>query len=215
MEVKQIAKSCFLLTESTGTVVAVNPFDDIFDKILQEKIDVVTLSNPNRLNSKNKEFLEKNGIQVIDTEGVFDTKGVYISSINTASEGDNTPCGKTTNLVFKFRLDGVDICHLGNVVNKISIHLLETIGSVNILILPIGGHKVIDADEAFEYVENLMPDVVIPTKFRNKEYGSKQDRIDDFIDLFESDSVEFANSNSKQFSRVDFDKENTKIVVLN
>jgi len=44
---------------------------------------------------------------------------------------------------------------------------------VNVLLIPVGGNYTIDAEMAKEYVDRIMPEIVIPMHFRTK--GSRMD----------------------------------------
>ena len=50
-------------------------------------------------------------------------------------------------------MDGVDLCHMGDVGEECTVRLAEVIGSVNVLMIPIGGNYTIDAKQAKEYVD--------------------------------------------------------------
>ena len=47
--------------------------------------------------------------------------------------------------------------------------LVESLMPVNILLIPVGGNYTIDAKEAKEYVDRIMPDVVIPMHYKTKD----------------------------------------------
>ena len=85
---------------------------------------------------------------------------------------------------------------------------------VNILLIPVGGKYTIDAVEAKEYVDKIMPDIVIPMHYRTKDSIMDIDKVSDFIDLFPEEDVVYAESDSVEFDRADFDGESTKVIVL-
>ena len=118
------------------------------------------------------------------------------------------------NLIFKFRMDGVEVCHLGDIGEECNIRVVETIMPVNILLIPVGGKYTIDAVEAKEYVDKIMPDIVIPMHYRTKDSIMDIDKVSDFIDLFPEEDVVYAESDSVEFDRADFDGESTKVIVL-
>ena len=118
------------------------------------------------------------------------------------------------NRIFKFRMDGVEVCHLGDIGEECNIRVVETIMPVNILLIPVGGKYTIDAVEAKEYVDKIMPDIVIPMHYRTKDSIMDIDKVSDFIDLFPEEDVVYAESDSVEFDRADFDGESTKVIVL-
>ena len=117
------------------------------------------------------------------------------------------------NLIFKFRMDGIDVCHLGDLGEECSSALIDQLLPVNVLLIPVGGNYTIDAEMAKEYVDRIMPDVVIPMHFRQK--GCKLDigKVDEFIDLFDEDCIAESEEDELDLMRSDLNGD-TKIVVL-
>jgi L-ascorbate metabolism protein UlaG (beta-lactamase superfamily) len=110
-------------------------------------------------------------------------------------------------------MDGVEICHLGDIGEPLSPMLAELIGSINILLIPVGGKYTIDAELAKEYVDLLMPDVVIPMHYMCEGYHTHFDDLDNFLDLFPQKDIEYAEGTELEFDRMDFDGERTKVIV--
>ena len=92
--------------------------------------------------------------------------------------------------------------------------LSEFIMPVNVLLIPVGGKYTVDAERAKEYVDRLMPDVVIPMHYRTKNIDLGLDKVDDFIELFDDEDVVYVEGNEITFNRVDFDGERTKVYVF-
>ena len=82
------------------------------------------------------------------------------------------------NTIFKFRMDGIDVCHLGDLGEECSSALIEAVLPVNVLLIPVGGNYTIDADMAKEYVDRIMPEIVIPMHYRTKDCKLDIDKVD-------------------------------------
>ena len=67
--------------------------------------------------------------------------------------------------------------------------------------------------QAKEYVDLLMPDVVIPMHYMCEGYVTQFDDLDDFLDLFEKKDIEYAENSELEFDRTDFDGERTRVIV--
>ena len=91
--------------------------------------------------------------------------------------------------------------------------LAELIGSINVLLIPVGGRFTIDAVQAKEYVDRLMPDVVIPMHYMMDGYRTQFDELDEFLDLFPKEDIEYADTSALEFDRTDFDGEKTRVIV--
>lgn len=138
--------------------------------------------------------------------------GVEINSIKSFHD---TSRGKKRgeNTIFKFRMDGIDVCHLGDLGEKCSSDLIETLLPVDVLLIPVGGTYTIDAEMAKEYVDRIMPDIVIPMHYRTRDCKLDIDRVDEFTGLFDGDSVEESEKCGIELSRKDLTGE-TRIIVL-
>ena len=103
---------------------------------------------------------------------------------------------------------------MGNINSECTTLLVETLAPVDILLIPVGGHDVIDADLAKEYIEKLMPNIVIPMKYRDKEANYSLDKLHDFLDLFDEEDIIYSDTKTVEFDRNKVDSEETKILIL-
>lgn len=212
MKIQWLGHSCFRLTESTGTAVITDPFKPsaVGYGMAYLPCDAVTISHSHT----DHNYLEgvKGHPLVIDTVGNHDFKGISVSGIQSFHDNEE---GKQRgkNVVYRFSLDGVIVCHLGDIGEACSPELVEQILPVNVLLLPIGGNYTVDAEEAKEYVKHIMPDVVIPMHYKTKSCEIDIDRLDNFLKLFEDENIHHTHETELEFDRADFDGESTKIIV--
>ena len=213
MKIEWLGHSSFKLTESTGVSVVTDPYDQdkVGIKFPKVSADVVTISH-NHFDHKCLDALE-NYNMVVDTVGVNEIDGVEISGFRSYHD-EKKGALRGKNIVYRIRMDGVETCHLGDIGEELSPLLAELIGSINILLIPVGGRFTINAEQAKEYVDLLMPDVVIPMHYMMEGYNTEFDELDEFLDLFPKKSIEYVEENEIQFDRTDFDGEKTRILVL-
>jgi L-ascorbate metabolism protein UlaG (beta-lactamase superfamily) len=213
MKIEWLGHSSFKLTESTGVSVVTDPYeeDKVGIKFPKVSADVVTISH-NHFDHNCLSALENYNV-VVDTVGVNEIDGVEISGFRSYHD-EKKGALRGKNIVYRIRMDGVETCHLGDIGEELSPMLAELIGSINILLIPVGGRFTINAEQAKEYVDLLMPDVVIPMHYMMEGYNTEFDELDDFLDLFPKKSIEYVEENEIQFDRTDFDGEKTRILVL-
>ena len=154
----------------------------------------------------------KGASAVIDSECSFDLPGVEINAIKSFHD-EKRGKKRGENLIFKFRMDGIDICHLGDLGEACSSELIDLLLPVNVLLIPVGGNYTIDAEMAKEYVDRIMPDIVIPMHYREKGCKIDIDKVDEFLELFEEDFIEENEENSIELMRNDLSGD-TKVIVL-
>lgn len=213
MKIKYLGHSCFKLTESTGTSVVCDPYDDSVGYDLPEtSADAVTVSH----HHFDHDCLEKVGGNpvVLDRETGYDLPGVEINAIKSFHD-ECRGKKRGENIIFKFRMDGVEVCHLGDLGEACSTDLIEMILPVNVLLIPVGGTYTIDAKMAKEYVDRIMPDIVIPMHYRAKGCKLDIDKVDEFLDEFSGEDVNIVREGDEiEISRARFDGGRTTVIVM-
>lgn len=213
MKIKWLGHSSFKLTESTGVSVVTDPYDEIDVGIPFPEIsaDIVTISHDHF--DHNKAVNVKDYKLLFNGTGMHEIDGVDVSGFLSYHDSQKGAL-RGKNIVFRFRMDGVEVCHLGDIGEKLSPMLAELIGSINVLLIPIGGRYTIDADMAKDYVDFLMPDVVIPMHYMQDGYSTELDELEDFLKKFDRDSIECLDNDEVEFDRADFDGGMTRVIVL-
>ena len=212
MKIKYLGHSSFLLTESTGTAVVCDPYDSsVGFKMPSVSADAVTVSH-HHYDHDNVSAVSGSPV-VLDREQGYSLPGVGIKAIKSFHD-DKQGALRGDNVIFKFRMDGLDVCHLGDLGEDCTSELIESILPVNVLLIPVGGTYTIDAAMAKEYVDRIMPDVVIPMHYRTKNHTLDIDKVDGFLQLFGDGAEIEKRANEISLSREDIDGERTKIIVM-
>lgn len=212
MKITWLGHSSFKLEESTGTTVVTDPYHPYVGYEMPEvTADIVTVSHGH----KDHNHLEavKGNPEVLNHAGAYDISGVHILARRTYHDSKNG-AARGEDLVFKFRMDGVDICHMGDIGEECNAMLVESLAPVNVLMIPVGGTYTIDAEQAKEFVDRIMPDVVIPMHYKTRDCAFDIARLNEFLDLFDDEDVVYTESDTVEFDRADFDGESTKVYVL-
>ena len=211
MKIQYLGHSSFKLTESTGTSIVTDPYSPKIGFDMPEvTADAVTISH----HHFDHDYVKAVGgsPKIIDKESSYDLPGVEINAFK--SYHDNVG-GKQRgeNVIFKFRMDGLDVCHLGDLGEECSAELIERLLPVDVLLIPVGGNYTVDAETAKEFVDRLMPEIVIPMHYKQKDGKIDIDRVEDFLDLFDESEVEDVESDEIELSRRDL-KGETRIILL-
>jgi L-ascorbate metabolism protein UlaG (beta-lactamase superfamily) len=94
---------------------------------------------------------------------------------------------------FVFELDGLCICHTGDVGEPFNEDQLQLIGHIDVLLVPIGGTYAAGPEEAKQIVDQLKPKIVVPMHYWY------QNALDQFVDG--SHPAKFLDTNTFMVSK--------------
>lgn len=101
------------------------------------------------------------------------------------------------NTIRVFTADGVSVAHMGDLGHPLSGGQLSAIGSVDVMLVPVGGTYTVDSEGAKAVREAVNPRVTIPMHYRRGEMGFDVLRTDkEFTALFPADAVHPLKTNS-------------------
>mgnify|MGYP004677742981 FL=1 len=211
MKVRWLGHSCFKLTESTGTSVLTDPYSLKGMEMPVSEADIVTVSHHHR----DHDYLAKvkKPYRLVDSPIFTEIDGVMVMGTKTYHDNEQG-AERGENIVFKYRMDGLDVCHMGDIGEECTIEIVQDLMPVDILLIPVGGTYTIDAEEAKKYVDALMPDIVIPMHYKTKDNKLDIDKVDEFLKLFDEEDIVYLESDTAEFDREDIDHEYTKVLVF-
>lgn len=184
-------QSCFLLETAEGTRVLLDPFNKGtgYELPANLRADVVTISHehPDHNNAALTTSpalvlrgltADKKGWRKIDKkvrDVAIRTVGVYHDDKQGSERG--------LDAVFIFEVAGLRIAHLGDLGHMLDDEQLSAIGSVDVLLVPVGGTFTIDAEKATRLVDQLRPRlVIVPMHYRTAVSTATQlAPVDDFL----------------------------------
>lgn len=179
MKVKWLGHASFLITSDTGTKIITDPYatnDRLKYGEIKESADIVTVSH---------EHGDHNNVAAVGgnpgvVKGTTEIKGIKFSGISTYH--DKTGGGERgNNTIFCFEVDGIRVCHLGDLGHRLDDKEVAEIGKVDILLTPVGGFYTIDAKVATEVCSRLAPEVIIPMHYKNDRCGFPISSADEFL----------------------------------
>lgn len=87
-----------------------------------------------------------------------------------------------SNIMFKFTVDGVSFCHLGDLGHELNKDYLEDIGAVDVLFIPIGGTFTVDDKKAWEIIKMINPRIIVPMHYKIGGLSLPIAGIDSFLE---------------------------------
>ncbi|NWF65172.1 MAG: MBL fold metallo-hydrolase [Chloroflexi bacterium] len=180
MEITWYGHSCFRLTERNYATVVTDPFDHkaVGYSALKLKADIVTVSHD--APGHNNMDAVKGSEHIIDGAGEFEIGGVFITAVQTTGGGKKAK-DKTRNTLYVFDYEGITVAHLGDLQEVPTQSEVEALGTVNVLLLPVGGGNSLNAAKAAEVVSVIEPNLVIPMHYATDAAKIKLDPLNKFL----------------------------------
>ncbi len=91
--------------------------------------------------------------------------------------------------LYKFTVDGIRMLHCGDLGHIPTPGMLEKMGKVDVLFVPVGGVFTIEPEEAKETVKLINPGVVVPMHYRIGGLSLSIRPLNDFTALFPEENI--------------------------
>jgi L-ascorbate metabolism protein UlaG (beta-lactamase superfamily) len=186
MEITWYGHSCFRLTERNYATVVTDPYDNksIGYDSLRLKSDIVTVSHD--APGHNYTDAVKGVSHVIDGPGEFEIGGVFITGVQSDSASSGKKKSKNSepavrNTIYVFDYDGITVAHLGDLNVTPTQSEIESLGTVNVVLIPVGGGGGLNAAKAAEVISLIEPNLVIPMHYSTPAATVSLDSLNKFI----------------------------------
>ena len=172
MDINWLGHSCFRI-RGRQAVIVTDPYPpDLGYSLGKPTADIITVSHQHPSHS----YIQGVGGEPksVTRPGEYEISSVLIIGIPTFHDAEGGS-KKGKNTVYLMEIDGMTICHLGDLGHVLTVEQLEEIGDVDVLLLPVGGVSTINASMAAEVIRQIEPKVVIPMHYKttvlNRELG--------------------------------------------
>lgn len=179
MKIKWLGHSCFLITGGNGVRILTDPFDETVGYQLPAvEADIVTSSHDHF--DHNHIGVVKGDFVHLNEPGPYRERDIEIRGIGSYHDGQGGQ-KRGDNIIFTFRLEGISVCHLGDLGHLLEDEQIRAIGPVDILLVPVGGTYTIDYRQAVDLIGQLEPKLVIPMHYKTPAMGFDIDGVDKFL----------------------------------
>lgn len=182
----------FVKLQLGDTIIAFNPISKDYDpKAPKFGADLALISfNDAAFNGIDQVTFGPKQPFVIAGPGEYEMGGIMVRGL--PSQGP----GETINTIFTTIFDGLRICHLGALANaNLNSEVIEEIGVVDILFVPVGGGHVLDAKAAAKICTTIEPALIVPICYNSaaelkkflQEWGEDEEQVVDKLTIKRKD----------------------------
>ncbi len=209
MEITWYGQTCFRLSERGLATVVTDPFPpEIGLTFPRPRAHIVTVSYDD------PQCRYTSGVRgpskLLDSPGEYEIGDVFVTGISTFADAKRGAT-RGLNTVFTFNFGGLTVCHLGKLGHVPTQSQVEDLGTVNILLAPVGGGGSLSPARASEVISLFEPGIVIPMYYKVKGLQAKLGTLSRFLKemgLEKADSHETLKVSRSNMS------EETRVVVL-
>ena len=178
VEITWLGHSCFRIKGNQISIIT-DPYPpDLGYSLGKPAAHIVTVSHQHPSHN----FIQGVGGEPKSVEGPgeYEISGVLIIGVTTFHD-DEKGSVRGKNTVYLMEVDGVSVCHLGDLGHVLTTEQIEEIGDVDVLLLPVGGVSTIDAPVAAEVIRQLEPQAVIPMHYKTPAISRQLDPVEKFL----------------------------------
>ncbi len=163
MEINWLGHSSVLIN-SRDFLLVTDPYDSSEGSFMTpQKADIVTVSHDNPKHSNTDSV---NGDpRVINGPGEYEIDNFYISGLGTGLTTVSPDSPRQINTVYTIRAEGLTLCHLGALSQKLNPSQIDQIGNVAVLFVPVTPPEDEDNTIIQETIASLQPRIVIPIQY--------------------------------------------------
>lgn len=166
-----INKTTFIIDPAKASIHSKNP---------NLKKSIVLLTN----NFETQPVSSDDAQFVIDSAGEYEIHGVAINGIQTPAILDVHDEGESVmNFAYTLRSNDISLGVVGHPKTPLDEDILEQLGTLDVLIVPVGGGGLtLDPEAAAQLVKAIDPKIVIPAHYKQAgvNYEVPQAKLDDF-----------------------------------
>lgn len=178
MEISWLGHSCFVIKGKEKTIVTDPYHPDLGYSLGNPKADIVTLSHLHPGHS----YVEgvANEPKRMNIPGECEIGGVFITGLATFHDNEGGSI-RGKNTVYNIEMDGMALCHLGDLGHRLRPEMVDELGVIDILFVPVGEVSTISIGIAVETVKELNPHIVIPMHYKTDVVARNLEPVDKFL----------------------------------
>jgi L-ascorbate metabolism protein UlaG (beta-lactamase superfamily) len=188
MEITWYGQTCFRMSERGLATVVTDPYPpEIGLTLPRSRAHIVTVSYDDpqcRYTSG-----VRGPFKLLDGPGEYEIGDVFVTGITTFADSKRG-ASRGLNTVFTFNFGGMTVCHLGRLGHVPTQSQVEDLGTVSILLVPVGDSGSLSPARASEVISLFEPSIVVPMYYKVEGLQVKLGTLSRFLKEMGLDKVD-------------------------
>lgn len=173
MEINWLGHSSISIN-SRDIILITDPFDNSDGEFFDSpKADIVTVSNDDPKHSNVSGV--KGTPKIISGPGEYEIKHFYLTGIGSGVQSQDNSQNEPVNTIYSIKVEGLIICHIGNLKQKLTPAQFDQIGKPHVLLLPMPDQIPFNNSNLQELITSLQPRIIIP--ITTNDYISSEESV--------------------------------------
>lgn len=162
MEINWLGHSSVSIN-SRDLILITDPYDSSEGTFMDpKKADIVTVSHDDIKHSSVDSI--SGDPRVIAGPGEYEINNFYITGLGTALSTDQA-APRQINTVYTIKAEGLALCHIGSLSQKLTPSQIDQIGQIDILFVPVTPPEDEDNTTITDTITSLQPRIVVPIQY--------------------------------------------------
>ncbi len=179
MNIYWFGQASYLIKTANGKRLLIDPFGEGLGYTpFKGSVDLVTISH-DHFDHNFTGFIENNPA-IINTSGkhmVDFGEIIGIKSFHDKTNGSE----RGNNIIFKYIIDGITLCHLGDLGHNLDDKTIDELRNVDILFVPVGEVYTLDVKSAINVIKKINPKYIVPMHYKTKYLNIPLEGVDKFL----------------------------------
>lgn len=181
MKIKWLGHAAFVITSDNGTRIITDPYTP------QGGLSYGRINEPAHIVTTTHGHFDHDNVsavagkpEVIRGAVSREIRGIKIRGVaafHDTSRGRQR--GEIT--IFTMVVDGISVCHLGDIGHPLTREQIGEIGKVDVLLIPVGGYYTVEPPVATQICSDLSPRVTIPMHYKTAKADLPIAGVEDFL----------------------------------
>lgn len=204
MELQFYGANCLRITTKKSSIVVDDNLTELGKKSITKSDDIVLQTHQTTTSHLHNKI-------ILDYPGEYEVGDVSIQGVAARAHMDTEGQMST---IYKITSSDVRLLVLGHIYPQLSEQQLESIGTVDVLCVPVGGNGfTLDALGALKCIKQIEPKLIVPTHYHTKELNFPVPQAD-LQDVIKEFSMEMPQTTDKLKLKMGDFAESTSLVVL-